>query len=410
MLLLTARVLQLIRRARQPLSKAEIANETGISLSAVSVHVDRLMQEKLIMVSHVGASSGGRKPKQYAIHKNHGIIVSIELGISYVQVAIADFDCEIIAATNSPSDINQGPDAVLPEVQQLVDHLLQEYNLDKSLIKGIGIGVPGPVDFSLGTPIAPPIMPGWDQYPIREFWFQHYACPCYVDNDVNNMVLGEYAKGLNFEVDNLIHIKVGTGIGSGVIYDGKLYRGSTGSAGDIGHFDIGNDVMCWCGNRGCLEANAGGKAIVEKAKQLALSGKSEYLLQLLERNGRLTLDDLGEGLLKLDPASVELIRESGAAIGKVIASIVNFSNPSLISIGGKLSEFGDIFLAAIRQSVYQRSMPLATRKLMMNKSLLGSKAGLIGGAYMTIDQLILQATNDDPEHFLNVMPSLGTYK
>ncbi|MEK8129471.1 ROK family transcriptional regulator [Paenibacillus filicis] len=398
---MTARVLQLIRKAKLPPSKAEIASELGVSLSAVSVHIDRLMQQQLVVVSHVGNSSGGRKPKQYTINKDYGWIVSIELGTSFTQVAITDFACNILISQSSFNDINEGPDAVLPHVSQFVEELLRDNSIDPKQVKGIGIGIPGPVDFQLGTPIAPPIMPGWDQYPIREFWARHYECPCYVDNDVNNMALGEHAKGLNVGVDNLIYIKIGTGIGSGVIYDGKLYRGSTGSAGDIGHFDVGNDVVCWCGNQGCLEANAGGRAVVDHARQQALAGKSEYLSSVLERNGQLTIHDLEEGLLKLDPVTVELIRQSGATIGRVIASIVNFANPSLISIGGKLSEFGDMFLAAIRQGVYQRSMPLATRNLMINKSILGKQAGLVGGAYMTIDQLILEATNEDIDSYLN---------
>ncbi|WP_187274144.1 ROK family transcriptional regulator [Paenibacillus sp. N3.4] len=398
---MTARVLQLIRKAKFPPSKAGIASELGVSLSAVSVHIDRLMQQQLVIVSHVGNSSGGRKPKQYAINNNYGWIVSIELGTSCTQVAITDFVCNILISKSSINDINQGPDVVLPHVCQLVEELLSENSIDPKKVKGIGIGIPGPVDFHMGTPIAPPIMPGWDQYPIREFWAKHYECPCYVDNDVNNMALGEHAKGLNFEVDNLIYIEIGTGIGSGVIYDGKLYRGSTGSAGDIGHFDVGNDVVCWCGNKGCLEANAGGRAVVKHASQYALAGKSDYLSGILTRNGQLTIQDLEEGLLKLDPVTVELIRQSGTTIGRVIASIVNFANPSLICIGGRLSEFGDIFLAAIRQGVYQRSMPLATRNLMINKSILGKQAGLVGGAYMTIDQLIMGATNEEIDSYLD---------
>jgi glucokinase-like ROK family protein len=267
-------------------------------------------------------------------------------------------------------------------------------------VKGIGIGIPGPVDFIMGTPVSPPIMPGWDGYPIKEFLSDHFECPCYVDNDVNIMALGEHAKGLSFEIDNIIYLKVGSGIGSGIIYDGVLYRGSTGSAGDIGHFDTGTDITCWCGNKGCLEAMAGGKAIVSKAEEGARTGKSEYLQTTLNNHGRLTIQDINLGLQKLDPYCVELVRESGTYIGRVVASIVNFSNPSLIVIGGKVSEFGDIFLAAIRQSVYQRSLPLATRNLFINKSVLGVTAGLIGGAFMTIDQLIIQTTNEDMDHFL----------
>ncbi|WP_165971979.1 ROK family transcriptional regulator [Paenibacillus piri] len=383
------------------MSKAEIADEAGVSLSAVSVHVERLIHEKLIKLSHIGESSGGRKPKQYSVNPDYGLILSIVMGSSFVQVAFTNFDCDILCLKTSPIHISDGPEKVLSFTNRLAEQLLEQYKLNKSSIKGIGIGIPGPVDFSLGIPIAPPIMPGWDRFPIREYWAKLYDCPCYVDNDVNVMALGEYTKGLNFTTENLLFVKIGTGIGSGIVYDGKLYRGTTGSAGDIGHFDTGRDQICWCGNKGCLEAVAGGKAIVSKGKELALAGKSGFLLTRLQDHGELTLDDIGAGLLKLDPMAVELVRESGTVIGQVLASVVNFSNPSLVVLGGKVSGFGDLFLAAIRQSVYQRSLPLATRNLQINKSVLGDTAGLTGGAFMTIDQLILQATDDDGNHFLN---------
>ncbi|WP_261305818.1 ROK family transcriptional regulator [Paenibacillus andongensis] len=397
---MTAKVLQIIRRAKLPLSKAELAEETGVSLSAISVHVERLLEEKLIEVSKIGVSSGGRKPRQYALNKNIGLILSIELGTSFVHIALTNFNCEILYLTTSDIDITDGPDRVLTRIHELVDQMLLENKVDKVSIKGIGIGIPGPVDFSMGIPISPTIMPGWDKYPIREFWSKYFDCPCYVDNDVNTMALGEHAKGLQFEVSNLIYVKVGSGIGSGIIYDGVLYRGSTGSAGDIGHFDIGSDVVCWCGNKGCLEASAGGKAIVSKGKERALSHRSEYLLQILNSRGKLTIDDIGTGVLQLDSTSVALVRESGTSIGRVIASIVNFANPDLVVIGGRVAEFGDIFLAAIRQSVYQRSLPLATRNLIINKSVLGNMAGLIGGAFMTIDQIIIQSTDNEADIIL----------
>ncbi|ALS23311.1 ROK family transcriptional regulator [Paenibacillus naphthalenovorans] len=391
LLSMTAHVLQIIRRAKQPLSKTDIAAATGLSVSAVSEHVERLMNEKLIQISNIGNSSGGRKPKLYSINQHAGYIISIELGTSAVRVGITDFDCNILVSHGAPVDIGEGPEKVLSYIHSIVSEILDKAQIGKSEIKGIGIGIPGPVEFASGLPVSPPIMPGWDRYPIRDFWSRHFDCPCYVDNDVNIMAVGEYAKGLQFEVDNLIYIKIGTGIGAGIIYNGKLYRGVSGSAGDIGHIDVGKDVVCWCGNRGCLEALAGGKAIAAKAKDMALAGKSEFLLERLKSNGEITIKDVRMGIHSFDSASVELIRESGALIGQVISSLVNFANPSLISIGGGVAEIGDILLAAIRQGVYQRSLPLSTRNLLINKSNLGKAAGLVGGAFMTIDQLIINS-------------------
>jgi glucokinase-like ROK family protein len=400
MLSMTARILQIIRRAKGPVSKMDIVAESGMSWSAVSDHVERLTNEKLISISEIGNSSGGRKPKLYALNKHAGHIISIELGTSSVSVAICDFDCNILFSEHSSVDVGDGPDKVLTYIYEIASQLMVRNHIERKSVMGIGIGIPSPVEFISGLPVSPPIMPGWDRYPIRDFWTKHFDCPCYVDNDVNIMALGEHAKGLNFEVENLIYIKIGTGIGSGIICDGKLFRGSNGSAGDIGHFDVGSDVLCWCGNRGCLEAIAGGKALAVRGKELALAGKSPYLLDTLNERGDITLKDIGTGLQRLDPLSLELVRDSGAQIGRVIASLVNFYNPTLISIGGSISEFGDILLASIRQGVYQRSLPLATRNLQINKSVLGKTAGLIGGAFMTIDQLIINCTDNNADTFL----------
>jgi glucokinase-like ROK family protein len=397
---MTAHVLQIIRRAKHSLSKTDISAMSCLSLTAVSDHVERLLSENLIKVSTIGSSSGGRKPRLYDINKHAGNVLSIELGTSSVRVAICDFDCRVIYGDRSSIDLTESPQKVLMDIYNIVVRLMSQNGIGKASLIGIGVGIPSPVEFALGLPVSPPIMPGWDRYPIRDFWAKHFDCPCYVDNDVNIMALGEHAKGLNFEVDNLIFVKIGTGIGAGIICDGKLYRGASGSAGDIGHFDVGSDVRCWCGNRGCLEAMAGGKAIAAKAVELAKAGKSPFLMDTLKQKGELTLQDIGAGVRQLDPISVELIRDSGALIGRVIASVVNFSNPSLIAVGGGVAEFGDILLASIRQGIYQRSLPLATRNLQINKSTLGKLAGLIGGAFMTIDQLIIANTDNNTDTLL----------
>ncbi len=399
MLPMTANVLQHIRKAKTPLTKAELARRIGVSLSGVSDHVERLSAEGLIMAARLGASSGGRKPKQYTVNPEYGRLLSIEIGLESSKVALTDLTSRIIAEDSIFAPIGEGPQIVLGKVGSLCRQLLQEQDTTTEQIKGIGIGVPGPVEFSSGRPISPSLMPGWDGYPIKAYWAEQMACPCYIDNDVNVMALGEYAEGLELSVPNFIFIKADTGIGSGVIYEGRLYRGATGSAGDIGHFDLGGDVLCWCGNRGCLEATAGGKALVARAAEAALMGNSAPLLQEAAADGSLRLEHVQAGLLALDPLCMALVRESGQAIGRVAAMVVNFSNPSRIAIGGRMAAFGDAFLASIRHSIYQRSLPLATRSLTIAPSVLGERAGLVGGAYMALDELITQATDDQTDRF-----------
>ncbi len=385
MFTLTARVLQQIRKAHEPLSKSEVAEQLGISQSAASVHIDRLLGQELIRVSRIGPSQGGRKPKQYRLNEAFGYILSMELRTTSAHLAIADFNCELIWQHAFPILIEAGPESVLTELLQAARTLIAQSGLDDRQIKGIGMGLPGPVDFERGTPVAPPLMPNWDQYPIKAFWAEHFDCPCFIDNDVNNMALGEHAIGLRFGVPHFIYVEAGAGIGAGVVYNGNLYRGADGSAGDIGHFPIGGPSKCWCGKYGCLEAEASLNAI---------------LLQMKEEAGMPVLfEDIKQAVLRLDSGTLERIRRSAQQIGQVLAAVVNFSNPSLVVLGGKLTELGDIFLASVRKSIYENTLPLASRHLQIRTSAAGEKVGLMGGAYMTIDQLILQATDDDPDHF-----------
>jgi predicted NBD/HSP70 family sugar kinase len=216
-------------------------------------------------------------------------------------------------------------------------------------------------------------MPGWDGYAIPERFNARYGAPVWVDNDVNVLALGEWREGVALGHANVAFIKVGTGIGAGIISDGSLHRGAQGAAGDVGHIQVTEDstVVCRCGNVGCLEAVAGGFAIGRQAEKAAKEGRSPFLAAALQRKGLLTAADVAEAASRGDPTSTEMLQRAGRLIGSMLAGVVNLLNPSLIVIGGGVSGAGDAFLAAIRESVYRRSLPLATRHLLVTRSTLG---------------------------------------
>ncbi|PLR82299.1 sugar kinase [Bacillus canaveralius] len=385
---ITMKVLQAIRRNKKPLSKAELVQITGLSLVTITEHVETLIRSDLVMDFEVGHSTGGRKPRLLSFNAEAGYIIAVDLESTHVHVGILDLTCSIVVSRSSLIDVAHGPKAVLEQIKDLVLLLLDESGIDHSLIKGIGMGVPGPVEYSTGLPASLPIMPGWDRFPIQRFWDQYFDCPCYVDNNVYTMVLGEHMVESVSEIDNFIFLKVGNGIGAGTICNGKIYRGASEYAGNIGHNNIGHDLLCYCGNRGCLEALAGGRAISRKAELIAREGKSKLLHEILQRKGKITMDDVKLAVREADPVMVELIRECGFQIGSVLAGLVNFFNPSLVCIGGSVTETGDVLLASIRQAVYQKSLPLATRDLVIRSSYQGDKAGIIGAAVLTVDKII----------------------
>jgi len=256
-------------------------------------------------------------------------------------------------------------------------------------VVGIGIGLPGPVEFANGIPISPPIMPGWDRYPVRDRLAKKYKAPVWVDNDVNLMALGEHSLTQEKSSNELIYIKIGSGIGAGILTHGKLHRGAQGCAGDVGHIAINDSstVLCRCGNLGCLEAVAGGLALARDGLVAIQENQSAFLAERKKQNKAITAKDVIDGAKSGDKWCVDAINMVGQQIGHTLATLVNFHNPSLIVIGGSVSEAGDQLLATVRENIFRRSLPLATRDLEIRLGDSGELAGLRGAAEMVISEL-----------------------
>ncbi len=381
-------VLDTIRRGRAR-SRADIVEVTGLSRGVVAGRVAELLDRGLIAEGDPGPSTGGRPPRQLTFRGDAGHVLVADLGATSIDVAVTTLDGRILAHIGEPADIASGPDVVLDRVDELFEDLLGPGRRLSGRLWGVGIGVPGPVEFRTGRPISPSIMPGWDGYPARERFAERYGAPVWVDNDVNVLALGEWRSGVAAGHQNVIVVKIGTGIGAGVISDGRLHRGAQGSAGDVGHIHVSDDrsVVCRCGNTGCLEAFAGGEAIARDALAAARAGRSARLAAVLAARGHLTAEDVARAASSGDPLAMDLLQAAGRRVGLMLASVVNFFNPSLVVIGGGVAQSGDVLLTAIRDVVYGRGLPLATRDLQIQRSSLGSLAGVIGASVMVVDQL-----------------------
>jgi glucokinase-like ROK family protein len=374
-------------RAHGASSRAELAAATGLGRSVLTQRVDALLDYGLLAEDRVGVSTGGRAPRLLRFRADAGHVLVADLGATSTDVALADLAGGIVVHKQEETDIAAGPDAVLARVDALFDECVAEAGAGS--LWGIGIGVPGPVEFETGRPSSPPIMPGWDGYDVRGR-FAARGAPVWVDNDVNVMALGELTAGCGRGVDDFVFVKIGTGIGAGIVVDGRIHRGAKGSAGDVGHIYVqarGREVVCRCGMSGCLEALAGGAALARDAETAVREGRSEVLRALLEEKGFLDAADVATASKHGDPASIELITEAGRLVGQMLTGIVNFFNPSLVVIGGGVAGAGDLLLATIRQSIYRRSLPLATRDLVVRRSALDGRAGVIGAATMVANEL-----------------------
>lgn len=390
-----AEVIQALRQ-HGALSRSAVSQITGWSKAKTSLEIHALLAKGFIAEVGEGLSEGGRKPRMLRLNNQLGYLLGIDIGATSVDVCLTDVAGGLMGALAEPADVRQPPAEFLSRVCSLSVRLLESLGLKPEQVLGIGVGVPGPVDFQRGMLVAPPLMPDWENYPIRDAFQPSFPSAfVVVDNDVNIMALGELRAGDGVGLEHFLFIKIGTGIGCGIVSNGQMHRGSQGCAGDIGHICVDKSgPTCRCGNTGCLEAMAAGPAIVEKAVQAARAGQSPLLLGMLEANGgALHAEDVNAACREGDQAALEIIRSSGQMIGDVLASLVNFFNPSHIFISGGIANFGNHLLVAIRRAVLQRSLPLATTRLSINFSRMGTAAGINGAVALAREYLFMVEQN-----------------
>jgi glucokinase-like ROK family protein len=385
------RLLRLLRD-NGPQSRAELGEAVELSKSKVAIELDRLAELGFVDVVGLAASRGGRRSQMVALSTGLSF-VGIDIGATSIDVAIMDGELRLLGHASQPADVRQGPKVVLDQALDLVAKVRADLpGGSDSDIHGVGVGVPGPVSQLEGALVSPPIMPGWSHFPIRDMLGAALGAPVMVDNDVNIMALGELHAGTARSVRDLLFVKIGTGIGCGIVVGGELYRGVTGSAGDIGHIQIDEGgPVCTCGNAGCLEACFGGAALARDAEVAARSGRSGWLadrLEQLDAGCGLTAGDVGAAAAAGDPVAVRMVRDGGHRLGRVLASLVSFFNPGLVVIGGGVAGLGHPLLAEIRSVVYRRSLPLATGNLPIVLSELGGTAGVVGAARLVSDSVL----------------------
>ncbi|WP_328891159.1 ROK family protein [Streptomyces sp. NBC_00316] len=383
-----ARLLRLLRDLG-PQSRVALGDLVELSRSKLAFEIDRLLETGLVVPDGLAASRGGRRSHNVRIAPSLRFL-GVDIGATSVDVAVTNAELEVLGHVAEPLDVRNGPVAVFERVLALVGKLREATSAEH--FDGAGIGVPGPVRFPEGVPVAPPIMPGWNGFPVREAMSQELGCPVLVDNDVNLMALGEQQAGVARSVRDFLCVKLGTGIGCGIVVGGEVHRGITGSAGDIGHIQVDPDgLRCACGNTGCMEAYFGGNALVRDATAFAQSGRSTELAGRLASAGRLTPEDVSAAADAGDAAALDLIRWGGNRTGQVIAGLVSFFNPGLVVIGGGLTGLGHNLLASIRTQVYRQSLPLATANLPIVLGELGQVAGVVGAARLISDHVFSPA-------------------
>lgn len=364
-------VLQLIRSGAVT-SRAALAKALGVSASTAGLRVQALIDHGYVQETADGLPLGGRRPRHLALRYDYGEVVAVDLGSHHATVAWFDMSGLLRRSQSKDVHIADGPEKVMDWVHTMLQRAPDPTNL----LRGVTIGVPGPVDARTGRVVSPSRMPGWHQVDVAtEMTRLGPPTTVLVDNDANLMALGEHSVA---PADHVVFVKAGAGIGCGVIASGRLHRGSVGAAGDISHLPVPGreEVECSCGRNGCLDAVASGAALVRDLKAAGV--------RVAEPADVVTL--AGDA----DPTVTRLLREAGRATGELLATAVNFFNPDALVIGGQLSR-AEPFVASLRAAVFERCLPMATEQLQVRASKLGPLAGVTGGAQLMIEHLL------DPE-------------
>jgi glucokinase-like ROK family protein len=375
-------------------SRLQLMQVTGWSKTKVVSLVSELVESGWLIEGQPLDSTGGRRASGLSLNPERGYVLGIDLGATSLDVVLCDLTRTCLDTRSQAIKCIDDSECVLRVIREACESLLQTWSLKEADILAVGVGVPGPVDFATGTLINPPIMPSWNRVSLRDEVQKFLNVPVYVDNDVNVMALGELerqrrgAPDLNAD-ETFIVIKLGTGIGAGIVSHGELHRGADGAAGDIGHISVDpHGPQCHCGNVGCLEAMAGAGALAREATAAAERGESPLLVQLLAQRGSLGTPEIAGAAQVGDAVSNAVIRAAGTRIGQVLAGLTNFFNPRTLYLGGGVSEIGLSLLATIRQNVYARSLALSTRQLgidhLPDKAMAGMRGACALGLLQTI--------------------------
>jgi len=375
-------------RTHGTISRAEIARRTGLSRSTVSSLVSDLQSDGLLTErAEPGAAhgeQGGRPPILLSFEASAGVALGIGFDHDNVRVALADLSSTILAERAVTIDTDHEAQEGLDVALAIVEELLAEAGVDRSRVIGAGLGLPGPVDQIDGVIGSSVILPGWVGVAAEEELRRRLDVPVSVDNDANLGALGELAYGAGRGATDMVYIKITSGIGAGLILDGRLYRGWGGMAGEFGHVLVAGDGdVCRCGNRGCLETAASTTA----------------LLELLRRShGEITVAEMIAMAKAGDLRARRVIADAGRVVGIAAAGLLNVLNPQRLVIGGDLAPAGDLLLDEVREALRRTALPTAADQATVVAGELGERAEVLGALAGVVGASAQNRTFQPPPH------------
>jgi predicted NBD/HSP70 family sugar kinase len=365
-------VLQELRTRGGSATRTELAQAMGFARATIAESIDELIHHDLVTAAGIAPSSGGRRAQLIAINPDAVHVGIIDIGGSRTRVGVADFTGALIADRLLLAPVDRGPEHIL---SWAITQLHDLFDAQSASSRIIVVGLPGPVDFTTGHVVSPPIMAGWEGFDTLQRLTSEFHLPVVIDNDVNLIALAEHRLSYPHS-DVLLIVKLGTGIGGGLVVNKKVLRGARGAAGDIGHTQAvpPSSAQCRCGHVGCAEAVSGGWALVQQLRERGYDVQTVTDVAQLARDG--------------DAVALQHVRDSAQVVGYALANAVSLLNPDTVVVAGELLGAGEQIIAIIRETIYQQSLPLATHDLTLMPSRLGPTVGLLGGAQLGIDTLL----------------------
>ena len=319
---------------------------------------------------------------------NSSHVLTADVGGTKMVVSLVSPEGEIIDRHRQPTVAQEGPESVIQRLHSGIDLLLDRNNISSRQLEAMSLGIAGIIDIKNGIVDKAPNLPGWENLALKDRFVDKYDIPVYILNEVDAAALGEHRYGAGKGYKNIALVTLGTGIGGGLVLDGKLFLGSFGSAFEIGHMVIKDDgPKCGCGKNGCLETLASGTAIGREARRRIDNGEKSILVDLV--NGtieNITAEMVHEAAKKGDPLSLSVIADASYYLGLGITNLITLINPEMIIIGGSVARIGDLLLDPVRQVVRDKSFALMSRDLKIVQARLGEDAGLLGAAAYALDQ------------------------
>ncbi len=365
------------------ISRADLSRRTSLSRSTISAIVNELLDTGLVREAHSGVSTGGRRPIMLEFQDEANSIVGIELGATHVSCVLTDLRCRVKARWSTSLPVRDQPELALEQMVSGVHAVLKGGAVQPSQLLGIGVAVPSPVDSTRPGELLPLIVPKWQGYNISAHLEKRFSRPVFIDNDANLGALAELWWVAGPSVKNLAYIKVATGIGAGLIIDGRVFRGSAGIAGEIGHTAIDSSgARCTCGLNGCLTTFIGTQFLLERAADHVRASGSP-------RPAPRTLDELVDAALAGEPYAVDLIRYTGRRLAIGVANMLNLLNPDTVVLGGGITRAGDLLIGAVRETVGKMSLVESISHADIRLSALDEWGIAVGAATLVLESALL---------------------